>query len=191
MAEETLSRRNVEIKARVDNPYELISKAKSMAEKIDTLHQADTFFKTQVGRLKLRIERGVKTKLNSYLIFYSRPDQEQATTSTFLTCPIGDPTAFLSMMTASNGILGRSITKDRVLFIHTDENTNIKTRIHVDQVHGIGNFVELEVMLPPNVEEEIGVTIANKLREELNIKDEDLVKRAYFDLLYPKKKTML
>ncbi|HEK85562.1 MAG TPA: CYTH domain-containing protein, partial [Candidatus Aminicenantes bacterium] len=57
------------------------------------------------------------------------------------------------------------------------------TRLHLDQVEGLGDFLELEVVLHPGQTEAEGQAIAYELMEKLGLKQEDLIDRAYIDLL--------
>ena len=58
-----------------------------------------------------------------------------------------------------------------------------RTRIHLDEVEGLGAFLELEVVLADGEEEAEGEAIARHLMGELGVRDEDRVARAYIDLL--------
>jgi predicted adenylyl cyclase CyaB len=57
------------------------------------------------------------------------------------------------------------------------------TRVHLDQVQGLGTFLELEVVLGPDQDPAQGEATAFELMERLGIKEEDLVEVAYIDLL--------
>jgi adenylate cyclase class IV len=57
------------------------------------------------------------------------------------------------------------------------------TRIHLDEVEGLGSFVELEVVLSPGQELEQGEATAATLMDQIGIIGEDLVEGAYIDLL--------
>lgn len=58
-----------------------------------------------------------------------------------------------------------------------------QTRIHIDAVEDLGNFMELEVVLQAEQTLEEGQTIARDLQNKLGVKDEDLIDCAYVDLL--------
>jgi predicted adenylyl cyclase CyaB len=58
-----------------------------------------------------------------------------------------------------------------------------RTRIHLDEVEGLGAFLELEVMLDDAQAEEEGEAIARRLLADLGVRDEDRVAAAYIDLL--------
>ena len=55
--------------------------------------------------------------------------------------------------------------------------------MHLDQVEGLGTFVELEVVLEEDQSEDEGVRIAEELMETLGLDRERLVECAYADLL--------
>jgi adenylate cyclase class IV len=63
------------------------------------------------------------------------------------------------------------------LFLHG------QTRIHVDKVQTLGNFLELEVVLTPTQTAEEGEIIAEEIMSKLNISEDDLVPTAYLDLI--------
>lgn len=57
------------------------------------------------------------------------------------------------------------------------------TRIHIDEVEGLGYFLELEVVLQPAQTDGDGRVIAETLMAELGIRPEDLIEGAYIDML--------
>jgi adenylate cyclase class IV len=58
-----------------------------------------------------------------------------------------------------------------------------QTRIHLDTVTGLGQFIELEVVLGEGQNDEQGRLVAETLMAKLEINPEDLVEGAYMDLL--------
>ena len=58
-----------------------------------------------------------------------------------------------------------------------------QTRVHLDRVEGLGEFVELEVVLRPDQAEGEGVAIAQDLMARLGIAEGQLVEMAYIDLM--------
>jgi len=58
-----------------------------------------------------------------------------------------------------------------------------QTRAHLDDVDGLGHFMELEVVLEEGQSEREGEAIARDLMEKLGIDNEDLIASAYVDLL--------
>ncbi len=62
-----------------------------------------------------------------------------------------------------------------------------QTRVHCDRVDGLGDFVELEVVLAEDESEAKGVEIANDLMAKLGVDPEkDLISGAYMDLILAK-----
>ena len=79
-------------------------------------------------------------------------------------------------METSLGIRG-VIKKNRSLYIVGH------TRIHLDKVENLGTFLELEVVLSAEQNENEGISIANDFLKKLGIDKKDLVDKAYIDLL--------
>lgn len=77
---------------------------------------------------------------------------------------------------SSMGVKGE-VKKTRTLVLHG------QTRIHIDRVDGLGDFMELEVCLTPEETPEQGEKIAYEIRELLNIPESDLLTGAYMDML--------
>lgn len=58
-----------------------------------------------------------------------------------------------------------------------------QTRIHLDEVEDLGEFLELEVVLKPDQAVTQGMEIARQIMERLDLEAERLVSEAYIDLL--------
>jgi predicted adenylyl cyclase CyaB len=74
------------------------------------------------------------------------------------------------------GEIGR-VRKRRILYLAG------RTRIHLDRVEGLGDFLELEVVLVDGEPVEAGVREAQVLMARLGIDTSQLIERAYVDLL--------
>ncbi|XP_059482014.1 uncharacterized protein LOC132200517 [Neocloeon triangulifer] len=169
--------RNIEIKARVHDLVDLLRRAKQVSDKAEEiLKQVDVFFPSKNGRLKLRDEE-VDGKREACLIFYDRPDTKGPKLSTYSKCPLGSSGQQLRGVLAA--ALGErlAVHKTRHLFMVAN------TRIHVDEVDGLGNFMELEVGLLDEQTIEDGNKIAKDLMAKLNISETDLLDVAYADML--------
>lgn len=57
------------------------------------------------------------------------------------------------------------------------------TRIHLDQVQGLGHFLELEVVLEEDEPLEAGMQEANDIMAQLEVEPSQLIEGAYLDLL--------
>jgi len=164
---------NVEIKARVENVDALERRVAGLADGApETIGQRDTFFRTTSGRLKLReFADG-----SGELIFYERSDSTGPTTSHYVIAPTAEPRplrALLSRLFEVRAV----VSKERRLFMRGH------TRIHVDRVEDLGNFMELEVVLQDHQTPADGRLIAEELMQALGVAPEHLVEAAYVDLL--------
>ncbi|MBL8516689.1 MAG: class IV adenylate cyclase [Betaproteobacteria bacterium] len=164
---------NVEIKARVDDRAALIARVQAIATSGPTeIAQVDTFFHATHGRLKLR-EFGDGTGV---LVFYDRPDATGPKESFYVLSQTNEPDTLRDALTRAHGQLGR-VVKQRTLYLVG------RTRVHVDRVDGLGDFMELEVVLREDESLEAGMEEAARIMATLGIAQEQLVKGAYFDLL--------
>ena len=164
---------NIEIKAKVNDLEQL----KAIVEQLsDTpgvvLTQEDTFFHTPQGRLKLRR----LAPDHGQLIYYVRADSYGPKRSDYLIATSSEPDKLKEVLTAAWGI-GGVVRKQRLLYKVGG------TRIHLDEVDGLGSFVELEVVLSAGENVQEGQAIATELMAQLGIAASDLVATAYLDLL--------
>jgi predicted adenylyl cyclase CyaB len=58
-----------------------------------------------------------------------------------------------------------------------------QTRIHIDQVKGLGSFLEIEVVLKEQQSDAEGLHIAQTLAQEFGIMESHLIHVAYVDLV--------
>jgi len=164
---------NIEIKARIaDLPRTQVLVAAISDTPPTTLKQRDTFFKCVNGRLKLReIAAG-----EGELIFYDRANTTAATQSDYEIAAVADPQSLKEVLQRALGAT-QVVEKTRVLYL-VDQ-----TRVHLDSVVGLGDFLELEVVLRPNQSPAEGHAIAADLMRRLEIRDTDLLAIAYADML--------
>jgi len=169
----TAGRRNIEIKARVGDLATVEARAAAIADQGPfDIAQDDTFFNCQAGRLKLR-------QLDSNrgeLIHYFRPDQDGPKLSRYVIAPTSDPAAMREALARALGSSGRVVKKRRLYLAG-------KTRIHLDRVAGLGDFLELEVVLEPGQSATAGQAEAQRIMAALGVDQQDLVSGAYLDLL--------
>lgn len=140
-----------------------------------SIYQEDVFFRSGTGRLKLRIfPDGL-----GELIYYERPDTDGVKQSDYQIYRTAKPRELRRVLADA---LGETVTvkKKRQLFIAG------QTRIHIDEVEGLGTYMELEVVLKPGQSFEEGSRIANDLMRELGVKESELVPYAYSDLIMMK-----
>jgi predicted adenylyl cyclase CyaB len=58
-----------------------------------------------------------------------------------------------------------------------------RTRVHLDRVEGLGDFVELEIVLQEADDSETAFSEARTLMERLGIEPSELIETAYVDRL--------
>ena len=100
----------------------------------ELLVQTDTFFTVHRGRLKLREQAGAGAEL----IYYERPDQAGPKESRFERVTVADAAALRNLLASALGVAGQVI-KERLVYRVG------RTRVHLDEVRGLGAFLELEV----------------------------------------------
>jgi len=165
--------RNIEIKARVADMDALAARAAAIADAgPEQIPQDDTFFRCDDGRLKLR----TYADGTGHLIFYRRPDEDGPKLSFYVLSPTASPDTLREALTHANGQQGRVI-KHRTLYRVG------RTRVHLDRVQGLGDFMELEVVLADGEPAEAGLREAHELMARLRISADCLVTGAYHDLL--------
>ena len=165
--------RNIEIKARVESLAAVMLRAAAIADQGPiVILQDDTFYHCPNGRLKLR-------KLSDHegdLIFYQRTDQTGPKTSNYLISKTTQPDQLAQVLLSAFGISG-CVKKHRTLYLAG------RTRIHLDRVEGLGEFVELEVVLADNESQAEGSREAQRIMARLDITPQQLVAGAYLDLI--------
>jgi homotetrameric cytidine deaminase len=170
----TAARRNVEIKARDADPAATLERALSLgASDEGVLSQRDTYFAGARGRLKLREQDG-GSEAGARLIAYARPDDGGARTSAYRLAEVGDPPALREALDAA---LGTTVVVDKRRHLLLYENV----RIHLDEVQGLGSFVELEAVAPADSDLSGEHQLVARLREELALGEPVAV--SYSDLL--------
>ena len=165
--------RNVEIKAKVRDWAQVKSRAEALSGTPgEVLEQEDVFFSVAEGRLKLRTFPDGRGEL----IAYDRPDSAGPKTSHYQIFRTTDPSDLKAVLAQGVGI--RGVVRKRRIF-HWVEST----RIHLDEVEGLGRFLELEVVLQDAASEAQGAAVADRLLDALGIEPGDRIDCAYIDLL--------
>ena len=164
---------NIEIKARVRDMGELRRRAEALSDTpVQVIPQEDTFFHVPRGRLKLRQLRPDFAQL----VFYERPDQDGPKRSNYYIYETHDPEGLKTALSLALGVRG-VVRKTRYLYLAG------QTRIHLDDVEGLGQFMELEVVLRDGQMDAEGQSIAEDLMARLGVRKEDLLEGAYMDLM--------
>ena len=168
---------NIEIKAKSNNQDEIreILKSKN-AEFKGVDHQIDTYFKVNLGRLKLR-----EGTIENFLIHYQRENKEGPKQSDIILFKSDPKSSLKEILTKALGVLVVIDKKREIYFID-----NVK--FHIDIVEDLGTFVEIEAI------DDDGSIGKDKLLEQcqsfldlFKISQEDMISVSYSDLLLEKK----
>ena len=165
--------RNIEIKARLTDLAATRALVAAAADRgPELLAQTDTFFQVPGARLKVRECSGRPAEL----IYYRRPDTPGPSESQWAKIAVPDADALRELLASALGIRGQ-VVKRRTLFWVG------RTRVHLDEVRDLGDFLELEVVLRDGEELGVGTQEAHRLLRLFGIPDDALVPEAYVDLL--------
>jgi len=166
--------KNIELKVKTKNFHRAINLLKKLgATRRKPLFQVDTYFHSPVGRLKTReINRS-----SQELIYYQRPDSRKSKVSTYKIIPLSP-----AELKITKNILGRLYKKWLVVKKNRDLWRFKHTRIHLDNVQNLGNFIELET-----VANEIDIRSARRehkaIVRELQLLQFKKISHSYSDLL--------
>lgn len=133
--------------------------------------QDDTFFTCPAGRLKLR----AFSEDEGEVIFYRRVDERGPKESFYLRARTQEPDAMRECLALAYGQAGRFRKRRHVYWVG-------RTRVHLDRVDGLGDFIELEVVLEEREPVEAGVQEAQSIMARLGIEPAQLVEGAYLDM---------
>ncbi len=165
--------RNIEIKARIASVEAMLPIVAALSDQGPiAISQDDTFFVCNAGRLKLRAFSDDEGEL----IFYRRGDEQGPKESFYLRSPTSSPASLRETLALAYGQAGR-VQKQRTLFLAG------RTRVHLDRVHGLGDFLELEVVLEDHESADVGVREARDLMLRLGVDPSRCIECAYVDLL--------
>lgn len=164
---------NIEIKARARDFTDIKTRAERLSDApVEVIPQEDIFFNVPQGRLKLRI----LAPDNAQLIYYTRPDQEGPKRSDYHIAYTSDPENLKRVLELAYGFRG-VVKKSRYLYLVG------QTRIHLDDVEDLGQFMELEVVMEEGQSDAEGQEIAENLMTSLGVERSDLIDGAYMDLI--------
>lgn len=162
---------NVEYKVELRNPEIAPSICKAIGARfINELEQTDTYFRVPHGRLKKRETRGEPTEF----IQYERKDRTRPKLSHFTIFPEDVAIERFGTQPMPIWVIVKKIRKVYML---------ANVRIHIDNVEGLGSFVEFEAL----VSREFNVVkcheAINKLIEEFRPTLGEPIATGYADLI--------
>ncbi len=110
------------------------------------------------------------------MIQYERSDLAAPRKSEYYVAQTCTPESLARVLRSTLRVRG-TVKKKRILYKAG------QTRIHMDEVEGLGCFIELEVVLERGQYELEGMRIAQEFMDRLEIAEEDLVTQACVDML--------
>jgi homotetrameric cytidine deaminase len=166
-------RRNVELKAVDPDPDATLERALAAgARDQGVLVQRDTYYGAGRGRLKLREEEPGE----AHLIAYERADEARARTSAYRIARVPVPGELKDALEAALGVR-QVVSKSRRLLLWES------VRIHLDDVDGLGRFVELEAVAEGDSDLAREHEQVRMLREILGIEDGAVQTGSYADAI--------
>jgi len=165
--------RNIELKARLSDYAAAQQVAETVAtRRLGAQHQIDTYFHCREGRLKLRqIDR-----LRAELVWYARPDQCGPMASDYQVAPLQHPETLKAILTAALGVRA-VVEKRREIFLYHS------VRIHLDDVVGLGHFIEFEAVLGGDADEPASLAMLDSLTRHFAVSPADLLAHSYVDMV--------
>lgn len=164
---------NIEIKAKVTN----LEYARGVAYRLKTdylgfLHQIDTYYNTKDGRLKFREINDKEFQLIPYKKDYSSGPMR----SLYSVLPTDEPKVVKELLDQLLGTLF-VIDKRREVFLVGN------VRVHLDEVKGLGQFLEFEAVYSEDTAEAKAVEVqkVQELMQEFGVDRADLMDRSYVD----------
>ncbi len=162
----------LELKARCSDLPRVRAWLDANAVVVGTFRQVDTYFRVSRGRLKVR---QTDDNPEGTLIFYRREDLPGPKKSEVLLLQLNDVDDVRSILTEA---LGTLVTVEKVRSVYRWK----AVQVHLDEVKGLGGFVEFERKVEAEDEEKEALGEFSSLRASLGIKEEDLVAGSYSDL---------
>lgn len=179
---------NFEFKARLFDLQNVMAVLPARAATFSgVMQQTDTYFHAGDGRLKLReiVHESPQVRApqrrESQLIFYQRPDQAAVKRSEYHIVPIADPEKLREVLALAIGI--RVVVKKRRTLYLIPMKIGGNIRIHLDQVDGLGDFVEVEAVAHAPESAAAAEAEARSLLQAFRVNDNDLISGSYADLL--------
>ncbi len=161
--------RNIELKARLADRDRAVLCCKNLGAAFQgDIHQVDTYFRVDEGRLKLR----EKDPGGSELIFYRREDVAGARASEYYIAPAAPE--LKALLTEALGVIA-VVEKIRSLWFW--ENV----RIHLDRVQELGDFIEFEAVLSKDHNDADGHEKVALLQETFSLPEP--IQGSYLDLI--------
>jgi predicted adenylyl cyclase CyaB len=166
--------RNVEVKVKVEDPAAVLARIPSLgADDRGVIRQTDTYFKGAAEGLRLKLRE--QDPGPAELIAYERPTEAGLRTSRYMVVPESRPAELKRALELALGIRSVVVKTRRLLLAG-------RTRIHLDEVEGLGSFLELEVVLGAAEAEEAGRVEAKRILAALGLANAPRIAGSYAEL---------
>ncbi len=170
--------RNIELKARYADLPAAMRIAESLgAARAGVERQRDTYFHCPHGRLKLRQRwpEGGERSDRCELIAYRRGDADRPRASDYTVVPVADGEA---IGTALADALGTAVIVEKRRTVYLFENV----RIHLDEVSGLGTFIEFEAVVGDGCDEAEAGAKVQALIAAFSVGGDSVIAGSYGDL---------
>ncbi|MFG0251307.1 MAG: class IV adenylate cyclase [Phycisphaerales bacterium JB038] len=162
---------NIEFKAELRDMEVARAQCRALgANCMGVLRQRDTYFRLTSGRLKRRETEGEPTEW----IFYHRPDRPQARMSHF-------------MMYTEQQALARFGSNPLPTYVVVEKSRELwllnNVRIHLDEVHRLGRFIEFEALVDKHNDVQTCHDRIADLRESFAPIQGEMIAPSYADLV--------
>jgi len=166
---------DIEIKARCDYHDQIRDVLKAMGARFGGIdEQTDVYFRTNVGRLKLR-----KGNIEGALVFYTRDNVKGIKVSDYSLYKSKEPETLERILRDTLGVLVEVVKTREIYFID-----NVK--FNIDIVQGLGKFIEIEAMTNDKDEfDELKIVVQGYL-DKFRIQPDAIQSHSYSDLLLKK-----
>ena len=165
--------KNIEIKSPLADRPGTEQRLRSFGAKLEwTRKQVDSFFNSPSGWLKLREVEGCPSELISYRRSVEDSGPRE---SDYAILRIDEGSELSSVLESSLGILGR-VEKRRSLWSYRN------TRVHLDRVEGLGDFLELETVLA-DIDSAEGTAESEEVINLLELDRKSFISVPYLELL--------
>jgi predicted adenylyl cyclase CyaB len=164
--------KNIELKVKIE-----INKVLADLKKLNTLYfgelsQTDTYFLLGRKRLKIREEGG-----KSEIIYYVRDDIAESKQSKYFKFYINR-----IILPFVKLFLHAFLGKKKIIKKHRNLHYHAHTRIHLDNVEKLGEFLELETVIDNHHDQDYFIDEHNRVIKALSLSDCLIISNSYSDL---------
>jgi adenylate cyclase class 2 len=175
---------NVEIKAKVTRDHQRairdLIRAKEGVTFAGQDNQTDTYVNVPSGRLKVR-----EGNVENALVQYHRDNVEGPKDSKCIVVKMtwDQCLAVKQALSLACGVIAYVHKNREIYFLPLPPDGTCQAKLHLDEVPGLGQFVEIEVSSPTEKPREVLLAHCQRLMEEFNLHETCLYASSYCDLV--------